>query len=69
MKPQDSRSHYKRRGALGKYHRKLRSIIGKRLEGHKLSGAFGRSQLVRRTTSGWRWLSSIPFGRGGPQER
>ena len=40
------------------------------------SGAFGRSQPVTQARApftldpgnGWRWLSSIPFGRVGPQE-
>ena len=77
MKPPDSQNHYKKSVAWEKVHRKLWSNIRKGLEPAAL-GAFGSSQLVRWASSGasftlvasngWKWLYSVLFGRGVPQE-
>ena len=49
MKPPDSQSHYKRRGARGKAHCKAQSDMVKGWSTAALRGrAFGRSQVVRQ---------------------
>ena len=76
-KPQDSQSHYKRRGIWGKTHLKPQSELGKGLECHSTPGHSGETPQLRWPAlelplpyspgNRWRWLSSIPFRRGDPR--
>ena len=48
VKPQESQSHYNRKGAQGKAHHKPQVDLGKGLEHGSPLGAIGRSQSVRQ---------------------
>ena len=48
MKPQDSQSHYNRKGTQGKAHHKPQVDLGKGLEHRSPLEAIGRSQSVRQ---------------------
>ena len=54
-KPQDSQSHYKRRGTWGKVHHKPRSTIGKGVERHNPLVHLGKAS----------WLGELALGGGG----
>ena len=61
MKPQDSLSHYKRRGAQGKTHLKPGSDIGKGMECCRSLGHLGKTSQV-----GW-LQKEVAFRRSGRQ--